>query len=508
MNLTEPIFRHARRQPDAAALVDGERTITYGALGELVSRTAGHLHALGVRRGDYVGLCLRDNWQHVVALLAIARLGAVFVQIDPRARPAEKARIADAIAFKLALVTPHADIGANCRVEALDAAWWRAVAAADPGSEVVRDWQAPFAILSSSGTTGRPKFAVATHLEFYCRFASYGEVVPASRRHRYLSTLSISFSAGRAAFLSHLLHGDTVVFHASTFTGAEFVETVSRQKISVAFVVPSVVRQLLQIAGTGSPLLPDLDVFLSAGAPLFADEKRDAFHKLTPNFHEMYGATAIGVMSVLRPNDMLERSTSVGRPFSLIDLEVVDESDRPLDVGEAGYLRCRGPALASPWGGTPEATSSEFRDGWHYPGEVATVDSCGYVFLQGRKSEVIFRGGAKIFPAEVEAALMAHEGVAEAVVVGRASAGKEQELVAYVIASRPLEPGELLAHCRTRLTAYKVPRDIHVVSELPRNPSGKLDKRALTNWTNAEEHRVSCPGLPGDRTPDDSQTLT
>jgi acyl-coenzyme A synthetase/AMP-(fatty) acid ligase len=194
----------------------------------------------------------------------------------------------------------------------------------------------------------------------------------------------------------------------------------------------------------------------------------------------MYGAAAIGPMSALRPQDLIERPTSVGRPFLLVDVEVVDDDERPLGPDVPGRLRCRGLGLTTPIAGSGEGASvKDFRDGWHYPGEVAAIDEFGYVHLQGRSSEVIFRGGAKIFPAEVEAVLQGHEAVAEAAVVGREGADKQQELIAYVVARRPLPPGELLAHCRTRLTAFKVPREIRIVAELPRNSSGKLDKRAL-----------------------------
>src|SRR5260370_39775667 len=154
------------------------------------------------------------------------------------------------------------------------------------------------------------------------------------------------------------------------------------------------------------------------------------FYKLTPNFHEIYGATAIGPMSVLRPQDMMERPESVGRPFPLVDIEVVDDNDRPLPAGETGRLRCRGPALTSPIPG--HAAPGDFRDGWHYPGELAALDASGYIHLHGRTSEVIFRGGAKIFPSEIEAVLQAHESVAETAGLAHVSSNHEQEVVAYV----------------------------------------------------------------------------
>jgi long-chain acyl-CoA synthetase len=479
VNLVEPILRHGRMRPEDVALVDEDRSITYGELSELVWRTAGHLAALGVRRGDQVGLCLKDDWQHAVALLAVARLGAAFVQIDWRSRPAEKVRIAEAFDFKLVLTLPGADVGTNCANATLDSAWHQRVAVVDPPSGAPDDWHDPFAVLGSSGTTGLPKFTVATHLQYYFRLANYCEVVPSARPQRYLSSLSMSFSAGRVALLSHLLRGDTLIFYPALFSAAEFIEAVSRHGATVAYVVPSAMRQLLAIAKHNKPLLPGLDVLLTAGAPLVPDEKHEIFRKLSPNFHEIYGATAIGPMSVLRPEDVMTKPESVGRPFPLIDIEIVDDSDRPVPTGETGRLRCRGPALTSPVRG--HEVAGDFHEGWHYPGELGALDKSGYVHLHGRTSDVIFRGGAKIFPTEIEAVLQAHENVVEAAVVARVSSGNEQELVAYVVAEAPVAPGQLLAHCRRRLTPYKVPREIHIVSELPRNAAGKVDKRALAS---------------------------
>ena len=178
----------------------------------------------------------------------------------------------------------------------------------------------------------------------------------------------------------------------------------------------------------------------------------------------------------LRPQDISESAESVGRPVPLANVEIVNEDDRPLAFGETGRLRCRGPSLAAPISGQ---SAEDFRDGWHYPGELATIDDGGFVHIRGRTSEVVFRGAAKIFPTEVEAVLQTHEKVADVAVVVCPATGGEQELAAYVIASAEVTPGQLLAYCRQRLTLYKVPQQIHMVSDLPRNPSGKVDKQAL-----------------------------
>ncbi|HLJ22262.1 MAG TPA: hypothetical protein VKU84_18795, partial [Stellaceae bacterium] len=126
-----------------------------------------------------------------------------------------------------------------------------------------------------------------------------------------------------------------------------------------------------------------------------------------------------------------------------------------------------------------EGAAEGFQDGWYYTGEFASMDDQAFIFLKGRSAEIIFQAGAKIFPAEVEAVLQQHPAVSEAAVVGRRLASGDEEVVAFVVVRRPVEPGEIIAHCRTHLTAYKTPRDVRFVAEMPKSPIGKVDKRAL-----------------------------
>jgi acyl-coenzyme A synthetase/AMP-(fatty) acid ligase len=488
VNIVEPILRHARLQPATIAVVDDDRTISYAELAELVERTAGYLRVLGVRRGDYVGLCLKDDWQHVTALLSIVQLGAIVVQIDYRSRPIEKARIAAAFDFKLILTLPGADINANCAIIALDSEWHRRVAQADVPSSLPDEWHDAMVVQSTSGTTGLPKFTVVTHLQFYFRLASFCELLPAIRPHRYLASLPLFSGLGRNLCILHLFHGATLILYPRIFTASEFAQIVTRHHANVAAVVPSVVRQQIAVTGNGEPLLASLKLLICAGAPLFGDEKRQALHKVTPNFHEVYGASAFGPISVLRPDDIPVHAETAGCPFPLAETEIVDEEDHPIAPGEVGRLRCRGPALGVPIAGD---YADDFRHGWHYPGELAAFDERGFLHLHGRTSEVVFRGGAKIFPTEVEAVLQAHEMVGEAAVVGCVSSDNEGQLAAYVILKGEATAGQLQAHCRQRLAPYKVPREIHIVADLPRNLSGKVDKRALVSQVGVAATRAS-----------------
>jgi acyl-coenzyme A synthetase/AMP-(fatty) acid ligase len=482
-NVISPIFHHARTQPDAVALVEGERSITYRELAGLIARTATQLGTLGVSSGDRVGLCLKDSAGHLIALLAATRIGAVPVSLDWRATAPENERFVRGLGLKRVLAEPGARLIDGCPAVVLDRAWDRAVALAEPGSAQPGDWNRPFVISASSGSTGAPKFTQMTHLQYHFAIAGRFDVMSLAGRHRYLCTLPLYFGAGRNSCLAHLLRGDCVILYSNLFTAAEYIDVAQRHQATVGIMVPSAVRKLLAASGD-EPLLPGMSAFFCTGAPLLAEEKRQAVHRLTSAFHEYYGTAETLVISVLRPGDFADRAESVGQPHSFAETEIVNEDGRVLPIGAVGRLRYRSPGLGMPVAG--DAVESSFGDGWFYPGEVARLDELGYIFLLGRSTDVIMRSGAKIFPAEIEAVLHEHPAIAEAAVVGHAPPGLEEEVVAFFVASRSLPLGEIIAHCRASLTPHKVPRQFREIPRFPRLTSGKIDKAALTRILGGE----------------------
>jgi acyl-coenzyme A synthetase/AMP-(fatty) acid ligase len=476
MNVVGPILHFGKTRQNAPALVEGERTITYGELAALVRRTAIRFLAVGLRQGDRIGVCLKDTSDHIIAILAAGHMGAVAVPLDWRARPNENARFINALGLTSVLAESDARLPDDCRVIPLDAEWHRAVARADIGTEPLGNWHDPFAISATSGSTGAPRFTVMTHEQYFFAIAGMLELMGLAGRHRFLCTMPLYYSGGRNSCIAHLLRGDCVVLYPSLFSVGEYLDVVQRERITVAGVVPTVIRQLMAANGS-QPLLPGLAVFFSTGAPMHAEEKRQAAKKLTSNFHERYGTAETLAISILRPEDFADRADSVGQPHSLVEIEIVDQSDQPLPSGAAGRLRLRGPGVGSPL--CRDAAEANFRDGWFYPGEIGCLDDAGYIFLHGRTSDVILRSGAKIHPAEVEGTLLEHPSVVEAAVLGHRNMNNEEEIIAFVALRENLPAGDLLAHCRMRLTPHKVPRQIHFLEQLPKNTAGKLDKLAL-----------------------------
>jgi len=475
-NLTDAILHFGRVSPDAPALTDDCGTLSYGALAARIRGTAAHLRALGLRHGDRVGLVLRDSAAQLVALLGICHVGGIAAPLDWRAKPAENAAFLAGIAPAALLVEPGAAPLGACPNLPLDDAWHGAVAAAAAADDYQTGWQDAFAISATSGSTGQPKFILMTHTQYYFAIAGMFELLGLAGRHRFLCTMPLYYSGGRNSCIAHLLRGDCVVLHPSLFSADEYVGIVTRQAITVAGLVPSMVRQLLAAPGP-EPMLPGLATLFCTGAPLHAEEKREAARRLSPHFHERYGTAETLAISILRPADFATRADSVGRPHSLAEITIADEADNPLPTGATGRLRYRGPGLGTPLNGI--AGNPNFRGGFYYPGEIARLDEAGYIFLAGRTSDVIIRSGAKFFPAEIEAVLAEHGCVAESAVFGHPGAGGEDNVVAFIVPRSPVSVGALLAHCRGRLSPHKVPRQFHIVAELPKNTAGKIDKRAL-----------------------------
>jgi len=479
VNLAEAIAGHARAQPGAAALVDGDRRLRYDELDRLIRRGAALLRSIGLGAGDPIAICLGDNADHVIAFLSVARLGAVSVPIDWRAPPTERARIATGLGAKLALVERGAPALGGVPSLSIDADWYSGAARHDAAWEFPSDADAPLMIGLTSGTTGAVKGMLVTHRQMHARTIPFDAILPPGP-HRYLSASPLAFSAGRGYCLTHLIRGHTVVLHPPLFAADEYVESASRARATVGFVVPTILRALLELPAGAGPLLPGLQALLCAGAPTHPEEKRAALRRLTPGFHEVYGTVGTGPISVLGPLDIPGHAESAGRPHEIWQIEVVDETDRALPRGAAGRLRVRGPGAAMRLESGAAGAGEAVREGWYYTGDIAALDEAGFLYLKGRASDVILRGGSNVYPDEVEAVLVEHAAVADAAVVGRPSPQLGEEVVAVVVVRAPVTTEELIAHCRRRLSPYKLPAEIVFVAELPRTSFGKPDRKRLS----------------------------
>lgn len=477
-NLADQIALHGRQRPTQTALVQGERTLDYRQLDHEITQRAAWLQSRGVQPGAVIGLALKDHIEHVLMLFAVARAGAVVLPVDCRWKPFEKRRVTEHFGAALTMVEPgEAFEGQDC--QEVDAAWLEAVARAEPQGEFP-DGDRGLVMSLSSGTTGRPKGPMLSHQRLINRFYTQWADLGFGSRERYVNATPLYFGGGRTFTLSTLYAGGTVVLCPPPYSPEELAAEVARSGGSIMFLVPTLLRRLLDCDAATLAPLRRLKTLISSGSALAPEERSQIRERICANFYEYYASTEGGGVSVLSPADQLCYADSVGRPALGVEVSVVDDQHRPVPMGTTGRIRYRSGSVAEGFHGDPEASKEAFVDGWFYPGDLGAMNDEGYVFLKGRSKDMIIRGGVNIYPQEIEATLMNHPAVAEAAVVGWPSRQFNEEIAAFVIRKAEVDGDTLIALCREALAPYKAPRQVFFVDELPRNSLGKVVKAQLS----------------------------
>ena len=481
MNLAESIRRNVDRWPEAPALVAKARSWTYRELDLSVRRAAAAFKARGVGSGDVVAICLKDTAPHVMSLLALGRIGAMVMPIDWRSKAEERRRMTAEFDPKRILIEPGAKAFDPERTLTIHGDWIDDLAAVEADDSAAADGSSPFLISLSSGTTSTARAMVATHDHVQAWLRGYAKGYGIDLRLRYLSTLPLSFVAGRNRVMQYLNEGGVVVLGPTMFTAEELVATIASEGITAILLTPPILRRLLAIAPEDGVLLPGLRLLEAGADKLNPEEKHAIKARLSPNFFETYANSAIGRISCLRPTDTDDHADSVGRPNPLLELQIVDEEDRSLAAGEVGIIRCRGDAIPTGRFGKDGAVepSNDLRDGWFFPGDHGYIDRDGYLYLVGRAATVIKRAGISIYPEEIEPVLCAHPSVSEAAIVGRPDGPEGDAVVAFVVSKGRLSEADLVDHLRREIVGHKQPQDIVFVDALPRTPSGKVNRGTL-----------------------------
>ena len=476
MNLASIIERHANSHGDKPAIEFRNERISYLALWQRLQSYASYLHERGIRTGDRVGLVLKDHPGHLVLHYALARLGAVILPVDQRWTSAEKVRTATAFNAKLLILEENAEVPPGCETLTLNKNWVES----GPGQLPPMPDRAnlPLLISLSSGTTGKPKGALVTHDQMYQRFVSQWVTIGFNSQDRFLGLTPLFFGAGRSFGMAFLAAGATVILDPPPHEPHEMVTAINASRANVTFMVPTQLRRLVPLHKHGL-LLPGLDKLLISGAELYPHEHDEIRYKINPGLIGYYASSEGGGISVLNTDEFGGYAHTAGRPSFRTEVQVVDGQDRPVQAGETGRLRYRGPGVAVRLindDGTEQAIN---REGWCYPGDLAAKLDSGHIILHGRDNDIINRGGVNIYPAEIEAVLVQLPGVKEAAVIGEPSERFGETVTAFIVVDETITEDTLDEHCRKQLAAYKIPSRYVVVKELPKTSSGKLNKTAL-----------------------------
>ncbi|MEQ6247557.1 long-chain-fatty-acid--CoA ligase [Sulfitobacter sp. HNIBRBA3233] len=488
------IRHHAETRPDAPALSFKEQTWSFSQLHDASSRAARMLQEQGVRAGDRVAVLTHNRPEYFELILACSKIGAIVAGLNWRLSPVEIAEILKGCAPALILTgeTEAALLrdAQGYRVLSLDTDYPALCAAApaeDPGHAGAPS--EPVLLLYTSGTTGLPKGVILTNenMSFTYRLAT--ESWGMSSQSVNLVAMPMFHIGGCGYGSSTFMAGGHTVLMADVDV-ERAVDLVARHRVTHTFLVPTVVQSLLNVPGIGDADLSSMELLMYGAAPIGDVLLSRAMEVLQCKFMHAYGMTeAAGTVVVLPPEDhaldgpKAALLKSCGRALPWVELRVIDpDTQTDAEAGKPGEIWLRSAMMTPGYWNAPAATAEAITsDGWFRTGDAAYLDAEGYVYLFDRFKDMIISGGENIYPAEIENALNAHDGLHECAVIGVPHEKWGETPLAVIVPKQgvTLCEEDIIEFCRTRLARYKCPTRVAFSDTLPRNASGKLLKHEL-----------------------------
>ena len=503
MGVGELVRFFACMTPDKAALVDGDVRLDYQGLAKRTSALAAGLASIGLGRGKQLGILLPNCHEYVELQLATTQVGATAVQIGYRLKAAEVRYIlADSGAGALVFGAEYADTVREAldglpipRERCFAVSRGAAVSWAQPFERLLvhgeradapQDGGFGGVMVYTSGTTGRPKGAMRdlrrTGVEPVLDFVSQ---LPLRTDERHLVCCPLYHSAAPAFVGLTYMVGGTVVL-ADHFDPERVLALIQRERVTSSMMVPTMYSRLVH---TPDEVLRRYDTsslrwLISGAAPLptaLAEKVERCFGPILWNF---YGATETGLVTLARPGEHTARPGTIGRLLSGNQIRLCDDAGAEVPRGEMGELWVKNAMLVDGYHGNEAATRDARKGGYFSVGDLARVDDDGYVYLTGRKHDMIISGGVNIYPLEIEQHLHRHPAVHECAIVGVPDEEWGETIWAFVVRRQGarLDSDEVAAFCRTALADFKRPRRIEFVDALPRNATGKVLRRELREW--------------------------
>ena len=472
------------------------RRFTFRQTNERVNRLANALTALGLRKGDVVAFLSTNRVEVVEIYFALARTGIVGLPLNYRLAPVEMVELATSMGARgLVIEHGHEEAAAQLRRDAPGIAHTVVIgedspahglgyepllaASHDGEPQVEIDEADPFYFNLTSGTTGLPKSYVMTQYNMSTMFPMF-HAHGMSEQDVALTVFPMFGRVGFGWALGSAMYGARNVI--ANFEPAAVLRLIEAERVTIVNLVATMAAMLLSSERLAQADLSSLRGTTFVGSALPERIRNETMQRICPNLYEYYGMQETGALVVSTPEDRARRPESVGRAVLFAEVRIVDDAGRPLPPGELGEVIGRSPNSVTSYWQNPEKSAETFRDGWIHTGDLGRIDEEGYLFISGRKKDMIITGGQNVHASEVESAVLDCEGVADCAVVGLPDDFWGERVAAVIVAAEgaSVDGDAVIRACRSRLAGFKTPKEVIVQAEpLPRTPTGKVQKFLL-----------------------------
>jgi len=490
-NLATILMNSAGSYPDRTAVRLDERALSYRDLDELSARVASWLAGRGITPGDRVGLMAPNTLEFVELYYGILRAGAVVVPMNPLFKSREVSyHLSDsdaALAFAWHGVADQAAEGARSAGTDLviiePSGLAETLARSDPVPAVADRAPSDTAvILYTSGTTGQPKGAELTHANLISNIEVTRTTLLGLRpADVMLGALPLFHSFGQTVVMGCAIATGGCLTLLPRFDPVRALEIIKRDQVTVLAGVPTMYTAILHSAGGSAGDVASLRLCVSGGAAMPVELMRAFEKQFDCMILEGYGLSETSPVASFNHPDRDRKPGTIGQAIAGVEMRIQNDDGDPLPSGEIGEIAIRGDNVMKGYWRRPRDTEEAMEGGWFRTGDLGRVDAEGYFSIVDRKKDMIIRGGLNVYPREVEEVLYEHPAVAEAAVIGVPDQLLGEE-VAAVVTLKPgasADPDQLREHVKRQLAAYKYPRHVWIVDELPYGGTGKILKRAI-----------------------------
>jgi long-chain acyl-CoA synthetase len=494
LNLGTILQSSAAERPDSVVLRLGDFSLTYAALDRAARGVATALAAQGIGQGDKVSLLVPNVPEFTIAYFGILYAGAAVVPINVLAAAPEVEYFLNDSKSKLLIVHPLFEepgrIGAKAAgvpivVAGSEGAGSLAqMATAEPLEAIASTpADATAVVLYTSGTTGHPKGAELSHSNLFlnCAFVVPRLVGMDGENSRAIATLPLFHSFGQTCIQNASIAAGGSFSLLPRFDPVAAFELLERDRITLFAGVPTMYFALLNLERTRDYDLSSLELCMTGGAPMPVEVMTAFESKFGVPILEGFGLSETSPVASFNVRDKPRRAGSIGYPVWGVEMSIQDDDGKPLGDDERGEICIRGHNIMNGYLNRPEATAEAMAGGWFHSGDIGMRDADGCYWIVDRKKDMILRGGFNVYPREVEEVLYQHPDIVEAAVIGfpHESHGEEVKAVVALRAGSDVTPQLIADFCKERLAAYKYPRVVEIIPELPKGPTGKILKREL-----------------------------